>query len=288
MTRVLVVGATGMLGHEAVRVLAAETEVWAACRDPGSLPDLGVPRNRVLGGLDAGDGASAASLLDSARPDVVLNAVGIVKQLAAAHAAIPSIAVNSLWPHLLADACAARGARLVQVSTDCVFSGVRGDYGEEDDPDAHDLYGRSKLLGEIVDRDDVLTIRTSIVGWQLGQPTGLLGWFAAHRTEPLKGFRRAIFSGLSTRALAEVVRDVVVPDPSLHGLWHVSADPIDKDSLLRRLATRLAWDVDLRPVDEPVIDRSLDSSRFRDRTGWRPPSWDTMLDQLAAEWLAAS
>ena len=220
------------------------------------------------------------------RPEVVLNAVGIVKQLAAAHAAIPSIAVNSLWPHLLAEACAARGARLVQVSTDCVFSGVRGDYGEEDDPDAHDLYGRSKLLGEIVDRDDVLTIRTSIVGWQLGQPTGLLGWFAAHRTEPLKGFRRAVFSGLSTRALAEVVRDVVVPDPSLHGLWHVSADPIDKDSLLRRLATRLAWDVDLRPVDEPVIDRSLDSSRFRDRTGWRPPSWEAMLDQLAVEWLA--
>ena len=125
---------------------------------------------------------------------------------------------------------------MVHVSTDCVFSGSRGGYVESDVPDAFDLYGRSKLLGEVTDRENTVTLRTSIIGWQLGEPTGLVGWFAAHRDEPLKGFTKAVFSGLTTRALTEVIRDVVMPDASLSGLWHVSAEPIDKYTLLTKLA----------------------------------------------------
>ena len=273
-----------MLGHEAIRVLAPDFEVWGACRNPGVLPDLGVPRDRILGGLDAATPASAKALIERSRPAVVLNAAGIVKQRSEAKDATASIQVNSLWPHVVADACESAGVRMVHVSTDCVFSGSRGGYVESDIPDATDLYGRSKLLGELTDRGHAVTLRTSIIGWQLGVPTGLVGWFAAHRTEPLKGFTRAVFSGLTTRALTEVVRDVVLPDPSLSGLWHVSADPIDKHSLLTQLAAKLGWDLDITPVDEPVIDRSLDSDRFRSRTGWSPPSWDSMLDALAAEY----
>jgi dTDP-4-dehydrorhamnose reductase len=285
--RILVVGATGMLGHEALRVLAPDLEVWGACRDRRSITGLGVPAGRLVEGLDAADPASAAALVERVRPDLVLNAVGIVKQLDAARAAIPSITVNSLWPHVLADACAVQGARLVHVSTDCVFSGSRGGYTEDDVPDAGDLYGRSKLLGEVADRDNVVTLRTSIIGWQLGEPTALAGWFAAHRHEPLKGFTRAVFSGLTTQAFTAVVRDVVLPDVSLHGLWHLSAAPIDKYTLLTGLAGHLGWEVRLDPVDEPAIDRSLDSSRLRERTGWAPPAWDAMLAELAAEWPGA-
>ena len=282
--RILVLGADGMLGHEAVHVLAPALEVWAACRDPRGLPDLGIPAARLLGGLDATSAGSARDVLDRAKPDLVLNAVGIVKQLAAGKEAIPSITVNSLWPHVLAEACATAGARLVHVSTDCVFSGARGGYTEDDAPDAFDLYGRSKLLGEVVDRENTLTVRTSIIGWQLGEPTALVGWFAAHRREPLTGYRRAVFSGLTTATLAALVRDVVLPDEDLSGLWHVSADPIDKHSLLTRLAAQLGWDVDITPADQPVVDRSLDSSRFRLRTGWAPPAWEEMLAGLAAEY----
>jgi len=281
--RILVVGASGMLGHEALRVLAPDFEVWGSCRRPEDLPDLGVPPERLLGGLDATDPDSAYELIDDVRPDLVLNAVGIVKQRAEAKAAIPSIAVNSLWPHVLADACGRRGARMVHVSTDCVFSGERGGYVEDDVPNAFDLYGRSKLLGEVADREDAVTLRTSIIGWQLGNPTGLLGWFAAHRDEALHGYTRALFSGLTTHALTTVIRDVVMADPSLWGLWHVSVEPIDKYTLLSKLARHLGWSVDLAPSDELVIDRSLDSTRFRVRTGWTPPTWDEMLSELAAE-----
>ena len=281
--RILVVGASGMLGHEAVRVLARDFEVWGACRHPEQLPDLGVPAERLLPGLDASDPGSAYRLIDEVHPDLVINAVGIVKQREDAKAAIPSIGVNSLWPHVLADACARDDARMVQISTDCVFSGSRGRYVETDVPDAFDMDGRSKLLGEVTDRENVITLRTSIVGWQLGAPTGLVEWFAAHRRERLKGYTKAVFSGFTTRALTEVIRDVVMPDASLSGLWHVSAEPIDKHALLTTLARYLGWDVDITPAEEPVIDRSLDSTRFRERTGWTPPSWDVMLEQLAEE-----
>ncbi len=281
--RILVVGASGMLGHEAIRVLAPDFEVWGACRNPAALPDLGIPAERLLGGLDATDTASAYELVARVKPDLVLNAVGIVKQRADAKAAIPSVQVNSLWPHVLADACAAEGARMVHVSTDCVFSGSRGMYTEADVPDAFDLYGRSKLLGEVTDRDNTVTLRTSIIGWQVGPATGLVGWFAEHRDEPLKGFTRTVFSGLTTHALTHVIRDVVMPDPALCGLWHVSVDPIDKYTLLTKLAAHLGWQIDITPVAEPVVDRSLDSTRFRERTGWTPPSWDVTLEELAAE-----
>lgn len=281
--RILVVGASGMLGHEAIRVLAPDFEVWGSCRAPQALPSLGVPAERLLGGLDASDMQSAYALVDHVRPDVVINAVGIVKQRAEAKAAIPSIEINALWPHVLADACARCDARMVHVSTDCVFSGSRGGYTEADVPDAFDLYGRSKLLGEITDRDNTITLRTSIIGWQLGEPTGLVGWFAAHRNEALLGYTKAVFSGLTTRALTELVRDVVIPDATISGLWHVSAEPIDKYTLLTNLAENLGWGLDITPVAEPVIDRSLDSTRFRRRTGWTPPSWDEMLAHLASE-----
>ncbi len=280
--RILVVGASGMLGHEAVRVLAPDFEVWGACRHPENLPDLGVPSERLIGGLDAMRPDSAYELIDRVRPDLVINAVGIIKHRDLAKAAIPSITVNSLWPHVLADACTRIDARMVHVSTDCVFSGSRGGYVESDVPDAFDLYGRSKLLGEVTDLDNAVTLRTSIIGWQVEMPTGLVGWFAAHRNEKLQGFTRALFSGLTTRALTEVVRDVVLPDESLSGLWHVSADSIDKYTLLTKLAGYLGWDVDIEPSEDFVIDRSLDSTRFRERTGWNPPSWEEMLSELAA------
>ncbi|MDZ4168036.1 MAG: SDR family oxidoreductase [Coriobacteriia bacterium] len=282
--RILVVGASGMLGHEAIRVLAPDFEVWGACRNPGALPDLGIPTERLLADLDATDRACPARLVETVRPDLVLNAVGIVKQRGDAKAAVPSIEVNSLWPHLLAEACEKRGARMVHVSTDCVFAGTRGGYTEADVPDAFDLYGRSKLLGEVTDRDNTVTLRTSIIGWQPGEPTGLVGWFAAHRDEQLRGFTRAVFSGLTTAALTRVIRDIVMPDASLSGLWHVSAEPIDKYSLLTKLAGKLGWSVEIAPSEELVIDRSLDSTRFRERTGWTPPSWDEMLEDLAAEY----
>jgi dTDP-4-dehydrorhamnose reductase len=216
---------------------------------------------------------------------MVLNAVGIIKQFDEAKAAIPSITVNSLFPHQLAALCTEFGARLIHPSTDCVFSGhtaPEGGYRESDIPDATDLYGRSKLLGEVTEYPCALTVRTSIVGWQIGLQNSLIGWFAAHRDEAgLKGFRRAVFSGLSTTLLTEVMRDYVFERPDLHGLYHVSMAPIDKYTLLAKLAVACGWEVDLEPIDEPQVDKALNSQRFQEASGWTPPSWDAVIEGLA-------
>ncbi len=285
MTRVLVLGGSGMLGHKLVQVLGARFETWASVR--GDAPYLAAAAilepARTIAGVRVEEPTSIARALDISGARVVVNAVGIVKQADAAKAAVPSIRVNALFPHELAVECAARAARLVHVSTDCVFSGARGGYVEDDFPDAADLYGRSKLLGEVVDASNALTLRTSIVGRELQGANGLFEWFLSQRGGRVRGFSRAIFSGLTTTTLAELIGDAIDRHPQLNGLWHVGAAPIDKLTLLQRLRDAVGLDVEIEPDESLVIDRILNSSRFRAATGWAPPSWDTMIAGFASD-----
>lgn len=281
---VLVLGAGGMLGHKLVQVLGDSASVWGTVRsDQLAGPAAAVlPADRTLTGVRAEAPETIARALDVSGATAVVNAIGIVKQADAAREAVPSIQVNALFPHQLAELCAARGTRLVHVSTDCVFSGARGGYVEDDLPDARDLYGRSKLLGE-VDRPGALTLRTSIVGRELTGAQGLFEWFLGQRGQRVRGFSHAVFSGLTTIALAELIARLLVEQPDLHGLWHVSAAPIDKLTLLRLLDEAVGAEVGIDPDERLVIDRSLDSSRFRAATGLEPPSWTSMLAALAAD-----
>jgi dTDP-4-dehydrorhamnose reductase len=276
--RVLVIGAAGMLGHATLRVFAASPGFTAigSVRSEASRALLPAAlRAGVVAGVDVDDDAAVARLFAETRPDAVVNCIGIVKQLAAADDPLVAIPVNSLLPHRLAKHCAAAGARLVHVSTDCVFSGKMGNYHEDDVADARDLYGRSKLLGE-VDYPNAVTLRTSIIGPELVGAHGLVGWFLAQRGQ-VRGFTRAIFSGLPTVTLAEVIRDHVLRLPSLRGLYHVSAAPISKYDLLRLVAAAWQRDIEIAPDDKLVIDRSLDSARFRAATGWQPAEWAALV-----------
>jgi dTDP-4-dehydrorhamnose reductase len=285
VTRVLVVGGSGMLGHKVVQRLGARAETWATVRGDAPSPPVArvLPAERTIAGVSADNPQSIERALEISRPDAVVNAVGIIKQADAAKAAVPSIRVNSLFPHELAATCAEHGARLVHVSTDCVFSGDRGGYVEDDVPDARDLYGRSKLLGEVVDAPNAVTLRTSIVGRELQGALGLFEWFLSQRGARVRGFSRAVFSGLTTAGLADVMGDVIERHPDLTGLWQVSAAPIDKLTLLTMLRDAVGADVAIDPDDSVVIDRSLDSARFREATGWAPHSWEDMLADLAAD-----
>jgi dTDP-4-dehydrorhamnose reductase len=189
--------------------------------------------------------------------------------------------LNARLPHRLARLAAATGGRLIHVSTDCVFSGTTGGYSESDPPDPVDLYGRSKVLGE-PSGDGILSLRTSIVGHELASRQGLVEWFLA-QAGPVTGYRRAIFSGMPTVVLADVLARVVLPRPDLGGLYHLSSAPISKLELLELVAQRYDCRAELQPSDEPAIDRSLDSSRFRTATGWQPPSWPELVDAMAAD-----
>jgi dTDP-4-dehydrorhamnose reductase len=279
--RVLVLGASGMLGNAVLRLFAGSEgfDARGTVRSPAAARQLAADlRGHLEIGVDVENPDSLAGVLAKVRPDTVINCVGVVKQLAEADDPLSAIPINALLPHRLARLCAVAGARLVHVSTDCVFSGARGKYTESDFPDAGDLYGRSKYLGE-VDYPNAVTLRTSIIGHELASAHGLVGWFLSQQG-PVKGFRRAVFSGLPTVELARVMRDHVLRRPDLHGVYHVSAEPINKYELLKLVAEVYGKAIGIEPDDRLVIDRSLDSRRFRELTGYTPPSWPELVRSM--------
>lgn len=280
-TKVLVLGASGMLGNAVLR-LFAQSDGYSAvgsARSAGVLrvlpPDL---RDRVICGVDVENVDSLTRLFAATRPDVVINCIGLVKQMAEADDPLAAIPINALLPHRLARLCDVAGARLIHMSTDCVFAGTKGMYREDEPSDAQDLYGRSKYLGE-VDYPHAVTLRTSIIGHELSGAHGLVGWFLAQQGG-VKGYSHAIFSGLPTVELARVMRDCVIPRPELRGLYHVSAEPINKFDLLKLVAQVYGRLIAITPDDGLRIDRSLDSSRFRALTGYAPPSWPELVRSM--------
>jgi dTDP-4-dehydrorhamnose reductase len=280
--KILIFGGDGMLGHELLQSWRGRHEVWVTLRQERAAYTRHSPLfdERTLYGIDVRRLQDVVDAAAAVRPDAVVNAVGIVKQRAMAKEATPSLEVNALFPHRLAQVCAAAGARMVHLSTDCVFSGQRGHYVESDVPDAKDLYGRSKLLGEVAEAH-CLTLRTSIIGLELDRKESLVEWFLGQRGR-IKGFRRAIYSGLTTREMARAIEHLLSLPAPLGGLWHLSSEPIDKYDLLTRLSRRLGrTDVEIAPDDEFFCDRSLDSSALRGKVTYRVPSWDAMLDELA-------
>lgn len=285
--RILVLGGDGMLGHQLLASFRDRHDVRVTLHQPRAAYaayGLFTPDNSI-DQVDVLDPGGVQRALDRSAPEAVVNCVGIVKQRSAAKAAIPSITINALWPHQLLELCRARGARVIHLSTDCVFSGLHGDYRETDVPDPIDLYGRSKLLGEVSEAPG-LTLRTSIIGLELSRHAGLIEWFLAQRGI-IRGFRRAIYTGLTTIELARVIERLIVEYPRMHGVWQVASDPINKYELLVRLAGMLGrTDVEIEADDTFVCDRSLRADAFAAETGYTAPSWESMLRELADTILA--
>ena len=279
--KVLVLGVTGMLGNAVFRLFSQSPgfETHGTARSAVALRHFDETlRPRIVVGVDVEQHDHLIELFSRIRPHVVINCIGLVKQLAEADDPLAALPINALLPHRLARLSLLAGARLVHVSTDCVFTGRRGLYQESDAPDALDLYGRSKLLGE-VDEPHAVTLRTSIIGHELSSAHSLVGWFLAQEGR-VRGFTRAVFSGLPTVELAKVIRDQVLPRPELRGLWHVSSDPISKFDLLQLVKTAYGKSIEITPDEALVIDRSLDSSRFRTETGWAPAPWVELVDAM--------
>ena len=281
--RVLVVGASGMLGHMACRVLGEKFDVRATCRgDWRSHPGLAhmIPEERCIERCDAIDSARLHAVVRQLRPAYVLNCVGLIKQKRGAEDPVRSVALNGLLPHQLAAWCTEQDAKLIHVSTDCVFSGAKGNYRESDPPDCTDLYGRSKLIGEVA-APPHLTLRTSMVGRQLRGTESLVEWFISQRGKTVRGFTKAIFSGLTTHALCRVIEHVLLEAPHLTGVYQVASAPISKFDLLTRLNQLMALGATVEADDSFLCDRSLDGGRFVRDSGATMPDWDRMLRELA-------
>lgn len=275
---VLVVGASGMIGSTVMRVLS-EKKDWEVF---GTARDISVKRffsaaigERLIADVDVEHPDLLVKVLDKIRPDVVVNCAGLTKHKPEADDPLVSIPINTLMPHRLAGLCKLVGARLIHVSTDCVFSGEKGGYVESDFADARDVYGKSKALGEVL-YSHTVTLRTSTIGHELQSQYGLLDWFLAQQGS-CKGYTRAIFSGLPTVVFAQVIRDVVIPHKALSGLYHVAAEPIGKFDLLKLIAEIYGKSIDIVPDEKLVIDRSLNADRFREATDYIAPDWRNLI-----------
>jgi dTDP-4-dehydrorhamnose reductase len=280
--KILVLGVSGMLGNAVFRYFSEDKQydVFGSARSssvckkfPATLAE------KIVVGVDVDNQDSLALLFAKVRPDVVVNCIGLIKQLAEANDPLQAIPINSLLPHRLARLCDIAQARLIHISTDCVFSGTKGNYREADSSDAKDLYGRSKYLGE-VDYPHAITLRTSIIGHELSGANGLVGWFLS-QSGVVKGFTHAIFSGFPTIELAHIIRDVVVPRPELSGLYHVAAAPISKFDLLTLVADVYQKDTQIVPDAKLVIDRSLNPEKFQAATGYVAPTWSELVKKMS-------
>ena len=278
--RILILGGDGMLGHQLLRQWQERHEVRVTLRRAaGAYAGFGLfqPENSYYG-VDVVRIEELIGVLADFHPQAVVNAVGIVKQRSAATESIPSIDINALFPHRLAMLCQVAGARFIHMSTDCIFSGRKGNYQENDLSDAEDLYGKSKYLGE-VHAPHCMTLRTSIIGTELTRKKSLVEWFLAQNGS-VKGYRKAIFSGFTTIEMARIIEKLLMQHPHASGLYHVSSAPISKLELLTKIKGKLELPVQITPDESLSIDRSLDSSRFRKEFDYMPPTWDSMLDEL--------
>jgi dTDP-4-dehydrorhamnose reductase len=280
--RVLIVGGDGMLGHELFNHFVKHHDTRVTLhRELAAYEQFRLFTNgNAYAGIDVRFDPPLLEVLAAFQPQAVINAVGIVKQREAAHEYIPSIEINALLPHRLALLCRAIGARLVHVSTDCVFSGKKGNYRDDAPSDAEDLYGKSKFLGEVRDTH-AITLRTSMIGPELARKTSLLEWFLAQRGT-VNGFTKAIFSGFSTMELARII-ETVLEFPAASGVYNVSSEPISKHDLLVLIKEKMRLPIEIVPDGAFQCDRSLDSTCFRAEFHYTPPVWEAMIDELARE-----
>ena len=285
--KILIVGAAGMLGYTLLHALAAfnaheiHGTIRAKAQGPLSLlAGVTLHEHIDVHNLDCIRGVAVEVL-----PDVIINCVGIIKQLDTSKSHLATISLNALLPHQLADIASSVGAKLIHFSTDCVFSGLRGNYSDNDVHDATDLYGKSKSLGEVAYTPH-LTLRTSIIGHELASQHSLVDWFLSQR-DTVRGFSKAIFSGLPTIEVARVLQEFVLPHPALTGVYNLGVAPIDKNSLLLLIKDQYGSPARITPYADFVIDRSLDSNSFREATGYKAPEWPELIAAMHADFFDA-
>lgn len=282
--RILILGATGMIGHRLWIGLSPNHEVYGVIRRSKSeLPSLpNICLDNIFDKVNVLNFDLVEKIIKKVQPDLVFNCIGVVKQLQISKNYIDSIELNSLLPHKLAKLCLKYRSRMIQFSSDCVFDGKKGSYIEENLPNALDLYGKSKALGEVIDMENVLTLRTSFIGREIFPHGGLIDWFEAQKEKTIKGFSRAIYSGLPTNYFIKILNEYILPNNKLHGMYHLAGVPIDKYSLLikAREALNLEIEIEIKKDDDFIIDRSLDCSKFSKKTGYIAPEWNEVINEL--------
>jgi dTDP-4-dehydrorhamnose reductase len=290
--KILVLGASGMLGHKVFEVLS-EKGKWDVLGVVRSKKSLGPSfphelEGKIVDNISAENFEIVARLLVKEKPEVVINCIGIIKQKEKGEDSYKMILLNSLFPHQVAEVCRQIGARFITISTDCIFDGQKGsEYLETDLPTCHDVYGMTKYLGEVKGKNS-LTLRTSLIGHELRSNLSLLDWFLSQRGDSVKGYTNAIFSGFTTLEFANLLAGKIIPDKRLAGLYQISVNPISKYDLLKIIARNYRKKITIKPDSKIVINRSLNSDRLKKRINYSQPDWENLIYSMHKDFLKSA
>lgn len=265
--KVLIIGAGGMAGHMIAEYFESNTD-YCILKTSRKASDGCIY-------LDVFDAQRINAILVETQPDFVVNCVGLlVKE--SNDCPDKAIYVNAYWPHLLSKSAKDFGFKLIHISTDCVFSGAKGNYSESDAKDGKDYYAKSKALGEL-ENDRDLTIRTSIIGPELKDGTGLFHWFMTQKST-VQGYSKVFWTGLTTLELAKVINEAINED--LVGLYNVvPKTKISKFDLLG-IINRIFLNNKLNILEDStyICDKSLVTERTEFR--YNVPDYDQMVEDL--------
>lgn len=281
MTKILILGSTGLLGNSILKYLSVKSEFkcFGTIRKNSDKKKLKNIKNIILYKVDFDKSNNLKKIFKKIKPNIIINCIGVVKQVLNKNMNSEIIKVNSFLPHHLSELANENNKiRFIHFSTDCVFSGVKGNYSEEDITDAKDIYGVSKMLGE-VNYPNSITLRTSIIGHELNTKYSLLNWFLSQK-KSIKGYKNAIFSGLTAPEIAKVLVKYVVPNKKLKGIYHLSGKPISKYDLLYIIKNVYKKKIKIMPCLNIKIDRSLNSNLFKKKTGYKPPAWNKLIKEM--------
>lgn len=280
--RVLILGITGMLGHTLFKEMNKNTnlEVFGTTRNKNGLENYFTEDEmiKIRGNVDADNFETVIRAIASVQPTIIINCIGIIKQLPISKDPLTAITVNAQLPHRISLVARSANARFIHISTDCVFNGKKGNYTEKDHSNAEDLYGRTKFLGEVA-YPHCVTLRTSIIGHELKTNYSLVDWFMSQQND-VNGFTKAMYSGFPTIEIVNIISNYVIPNKNLTGLYHVSSDPISKFDLLNILKEIYKKDININPFSDFVLDRSMNSDKFKIATGYVVPSWNQLIENM--------
>ena len=281
MTKLIVLGATGLLGNTLLKYFSKQSNIkcYGIIRKNSDIDKLKSIKNVKLYKIDYKNQNNIIKVFNKIKPNLIINCIGLVKQLTHKNQLSEIIRINSFLPHYLTELANVKNkTRFIQFSTDCVFSGTKGKYKETDFPGAQDIYGRSKLLGELT-YPNTLTLRTSIIGHELQTKYSLLSWFLDQK-KPIKGYKNAIFSGLTALEIAKFLDKFIIPNKKLNGMYHLSGNTISKYELLNLVKSFYKKDIKIIIDKKVKINRSLNSNLLQKQTGYKPPNWTKLIQEM--------
>ena len=277
--KILILGCSGILGNTLYRTLSKDKtlKVYGTFRNKRCKEFF---KSNLINNLieleDVNNFVELKKIIIKIEPEVVINAISVPSDQFSDFNTMLNI--FSLLPKMLNVISHLYGFKLIQISSDGVFSGLKGQYKETDLPDAKDKYGKCKILGEVFD-PNCLTLRTSIIGPDLYEKNGLLSWFLKQE-KSCSGFKNVIFSGFPTIIFAEIIRDFILPFKDFHGLYHVSSNAISKYKLLTIISSIYNKEINIEAKEEPICNRSLNSNRFLSKTNYEIKNWNFMIKKM--------